>query len=564
MRKSSIAVLKRLLLKPSKFSELVEATGFAPATVSEALCELESYGLIEKKGAYALTKTPLSNSLKLIASRYELSALLEGKKLKLLLELLRPKSLIELSNLSLSEARLLVLLSELQSIGAVVEKNKKYMLSPELKEFFSELKKTIDARSVEEQAIILFSDGCKLKKASAGIRLKGTKTAFSLFPKYGIDYVRIYDYWFEPEKKLSAEEIFVHALLAGENKKERTISLLFFIKNKDRMSLSFIKKLAEHYGMLDVFLQALAYLDRKKQDKLFLPWNEFEELANLYNIDLKRYEKFELPLLENLLFQIGDSLHKPMDIYLIGGCNLALRNIKSATKDIDIIVKNKKDFERVREVLLKIRFVQKLSKDGNKPSGVFEKRGFPRVDCFTHTVMGYFSLTDVVRQRAELRKYNKLNVWLLSPEIIILFKSITEREGDFEDIVEIIRKEKIDWKFLLEELKRQQEKIEQLLCLDVLDTFELVEKNANIKIPIMKKLTNLCLEHAIYHLCKEKPASVAEIKAKIDFAEYAIRNMLRKLVKSGKLRKIEGKPLQFLAIAWKARCSNRNVIPVNI
>jgi len=45
-----------------------------------------------------------------------------------------------------------------------------------------------------------------------------------------------------------------------------------------------------------------------------------------------------------MAFRISSSTPSALRVYLIGGGNLALRGLKSATKDIDIVVPNRKQF----------------------------------------------------------------------------------------------------------------------------------------------------------------------------------------------------------------------------
>jgi len=508
---------------------------------------LENYGLIRKGKQITLSGTPLANSLKFLAGKYRLDALLEGRRLSLLLALVKPKGLVELSReLELSESRLLVLVGELMETGALRESEGKYYLNGEAAGFFQELKKVIDSKGIEANAVLLFSNGFKLKRAPLSAELRGSRTAFSLFPGFGVGYASVYSYWIEPAREVSAEEALVHALAAMDNKKELALCMVFFIKNRAAMSLAKIKELARRFGVLRLFLDCLAFIDkRESKPGLFLPRKEFESLAGLYGVNLKRYARHELGKLEELLYSIGGSLGGELDVFLIGGCNLALRKIKGATKDIDLIVREKSDFEELKGTLLKMGFKQVLATNGKTPSGIFEKENSPRIDCFTKTVMGFLSLTKPLANSAELKKYGKLNVWLLSPEAIVLFKSITERAGDLEDIIAVIKKEKIGWASFFRELEEQQENIEQLLCLNVLDSLELAEERAGIKLPVKKKIVSLCLEHTILFLCEEKALSVKEMRKKMDFPEYKIRNTLSRLLREKKIRRIEGKPVKF-------------------
>ena len=46
--------------------------------------------------------------------------------------------------------------------------------------------------------------------------------------------------------------------------------------------------------------------------------------------------------LNNLLLNAGLNIEQSIKIYMIGGCALSFKELKLATKDIDIIVRNQK------------------------------------------------------------------------------------------------------------------------------------------------------------------------------------------------------------------------------
>jgi hypothetical protein len=77
----------------------------------------------------------------------------------------------------------------------------------------------------------------------------------------------------------------------------------------------------------------------------------------------------------------------------------------------------------------------------------------------------------------------------------------------------------------------------------ILEHFEALEKRMNIKIPIIKKITNICLEKSILFLAK-KPITINEIKNKIGFSETPIRNKITKMQKDGTIIKTKDKPFK--------------------
>jgi hypothetical protein len=173
--------------------------------------------------------------------------------------------------------------------------------------------------------------------------------------------------------------------------------------------------------------------------------------------------------------------------------------------------------------------------------------GKPRVDILTKIVCNALTLSDSMIDQSTERKYEKLSVNFVKPEDIILFKAITEREGDLQDITSIIQKQEPNWNFFMKELNKQHENTDKIYCLDVLATIELLEEREKIHIPIKNQLLEFCLEKSILYLAK-KPVSVREIMQKIDFPETTIRNKITQLVKNKKINKINEKPFKVVIV----------------
>src|SRR3989338_10226025 len=49
--------------------------------------------------------------------------------------------------------------------------------------------------------------------------------------------------------------------------------------------------------------------------------------------------------LEELLEEIGAKIERQISVFMIGGCALSFKGLKESTKDIDIIVASKSDFD---------------------------------------------------------------------------------------------------------------------------------------------------------------------------------------------------------------------------
>ncbi|MFH1895731.1 MAG: hypothetical protein ABIJ74_04130 [archaeon] len=535
-------------------SQLAQTTGFALSSVSEGVKELEKKSMAKRENRkITLAQTQIAHEFLRLSAKYDPKKILKDTREKIVLELIEPKTKTELQkSMNISGVQLSRLLKELKGVGAVFKEGKKYALNETVKKFAQEAKKTQEIKETEPYAVVLFSNAHKLKRVPLNSPAKGVLTGFSRFAEHGVEYVITSDLLIEPEHKVSKEEILIHALLASENKKDTSMCLIFYEKNKNKMEFRKLIDLSKEFKITGLFLNCIAYLDKKepKGNEHFLPWNEFKAIAEEYDVRYTKKQKYGLQALESLFEGIGKNLEKPLKVFLIGGCNMALQGIKQATKDIDLIVKDNVDFESLNKTLAKMGFKPLADAEPAYkrmlPSQILVMEGKPRVDIFTRIVCNALALSDTMVDKSVERKYGNLSVNFVKPEDIILFKAITDREGDLQDITTIIQKQEPNWSFFLSELDRQHDNSERLYCLDVLTTLELLEERENIRAPIKNQLIDLCIEKSILYLAK-KPASVKEITQKIDFPETTIRNKITVLVKKKKLKKIGGKPFKVIS-----------------
>jgi hypothetical protein len=179
-----------------------------------------------------------------------------------------------------------------------------------------------------------------------------------------------------------------------------------------------------------------------------------------------------------------------------------------------------------------------------------ERKNSPRIDIFIKKVCGGLVLTKSMKERASLKiPYNNIKIHILSPEDIFLFKAFSSREGDLIDCERIILKTKINWNVILAEYIKQQKAREGFFGIVILDHLETLQKRSGMKIPVIKKLSGICLENAILHLTKTHK-TIREIRNEIDFREYEIRNAVERLVRQGKLKKIPGEDKSFLVLKF--------------
>ena len=203
----------------------------------------------------------------------------------------------------------------------------------------------------------------------------------------------------------------------------------------------------------------------------------------------------EVNQIKELFLEIDSKISNKVNVFVIGGGALMFHELKPSTKDIDFVVKTKKEYNKFYLTLKELGFKENaLTKGGQRfnISSVLEKEN-ARVDLFLEKVVGkmVYSKNMVGRSEKVFEGLN-LKVFIASIEDIFVFKSITDREGDMVDCEEII-KQKLNWKIVLEEIKSQTKTGEDvwITCINE-RLIEFEEKG--YKIPILKETEKLAEE----------------------------------------------------------------------
>ncbi len=107
--------------------------------------------------------------------------------------------------------------------------------------------------------------------------------------------------------------------------------------------------------------------------------------------------------IEALFSEINQHLNRMVRIYIIGGVVLLYHNLKPATKDIDLIIREKAEFTAFEHALAQVGFKSKI------PTGPYKKmnlgqilvRDDYRIEAFHKTVCKRFFLSESMRKRAK-------------------------------------------------------------------------------------------------------------------------------------------------------------------
>ena len=566
MEFSKIRALKLLGGGPSTIREMAAGMVLSYPRAAAIVRELVSEGYCEKAGRQvALASNVKAGLLRKLADRYELAALLGGSSERLILALSKAADAGEIQRKTgLAQSTVYQTLGRLMAIGAVRRRDDLYSLAdePDLRAFSELLAREREVMGAEPHAILIHSNDFRLKKVPAGKPARGSKTAFSLFTSHGVEYASPHDYYVEPEHEVLIEEVLVHALRLAEGKAEGTMCAVFYLKNVHKVDPAKVKSLAKKFGVLSLWVDLQNYVKRLPVHNVerFLPWSEFVEKAELYDI------RVSLPLEAEktaaALRGLGNRLGSEVHAYLFGGANMLLRGLKKATKDLDVVVESKGDFLRIKDALFDMGFEPLARKQFTPsdekldPSGIYVSKELPRFDLFTKVICNAIFLTEEMKARAKPMAFGKLVLHLLSLEDVFLLKSITEREGDLEDMATILRHSRdLRWGEILRTYFMEEEVIKKHFCSVMLDNVELMQQREGIAIPIHGQLLRHCIDVGILQALAYGAASVGEIRKMIDFPEYAIRNRVGKLVNERKISKRMKKGHLALALTDRGRAS---------
>ncbi len=198
--------------------------------------------------------------------------------------------------------------------------------------------------------------------------------------------------------------------------------------------------------------------------------------------------------IQDLCKEIDAAAKSPIQIYLIGGAMLLYHDLKIATKDIDVIVDTKQEFDALQKILYTLGFKNKILTNVYKRVNLDQQlvRDDFLIDIFQKTVCKQLSLSSRMKKRAQsIRELEHIELVLCSREDVFLLKTLTEREGDIQDCISLAQTG-IDWDVILEEIQEQiRETGEEVWITYVGERLSILQER-NVVIPIMNKIEALC------------------------------------------------------------------------
>jgi len=478
MNQTEIAILSRLLEGPSTPSGLAKGLGLTPGRISQVLKGLLADGWVEVQRVKKQKRVGLSGAEHVHAFR-ELVLLHPGVKFEQLLahgrfEVLSAligrspiiAEVVRLTGLSTPSVR--THLRALAAIGAVIRERRRYQINPgfrRLAEFLTAYWRTKNSRIVgtaSGRATILWQRGAEFiarMPISENPLPSWQPAGITALGDAGIMLVTEFaEYFFSPYIRANPWHTPAHLLLAHPDDARYFAYALLYVE-KTRLAEASFMEAARYYGAEDAVSALFKFRSTRSPVEGYPPpsWEEFVKLASDYGVKIAT--NFTASEIRMRLMEIGQHLKEPTAVYLIGGAAMALRGLKDATKDVDLVVPSSVQFERLSRTLLTLEYRPM----GGSPapalgaSAIFSNGGGFRLDIYCQRVLRGLALTKSMQKRAEkFADFDGLQVFLVSNEDIFLFKSVTERLRDLDDMASLARSG-LDWNAIYREAEEQSE-----------------------------------------------------------------------------------------------------------
>ncbi|MEK6850152.1 MAG: nucleotidyltransferase [Nanoarchaeota archaeon] len=162
----------------------------------------------------------------------------------------------------------------------------------------------------------------------------------------------------------------------------------------------------------------------------------------MYENKYKNPTQSNIEDLNDFLNLIAD-VNEPLELFAIGGTAMLLKNIKESTKDIDFLTTEK--YEKVKKILSLAGLKEESS---DKICNIWRLDRL-RIDFFYDGfIMGIPFPDDWKKLSEKIAEIGKIKLYILNWYDLIITKISRSEERDIEDIIEIIKSQKVDFNFL--------------------------------------------------------------------------------------------------------------------
>lgn len=572
MNTTAIKILKAVIGGVTSSKELQSRLGVSTSQVHAQIRELASRGFVDRTGSdISLQKNAKAQLIKKISQAVDIERILRGSNERVFCCLTCPSTVAEIvARTGLSHTSVSKAISDFKAVGiARMMNNSKPRQRIRLALTGSQdLASLANIMNIEQEARhaeveIIYQDAARvLKRCTKNQRTTGRPTAFSMFGEHGIAYDDPFDYYIAQDKPVDIHEITIHAVVVSyqaQNRMGLLMAIIFYLRNRRMLDTVRLRKIAQSYGVDGVWLDIESYVRHKKpvkNTKLFLPWSEFVEKAEIYEISLA---EFQVPAATGLLFdKIGMHSTRLLEVYLLGGENMRIKNLKAATKDCDVVVRNKADFDRFVDIMTSRIGFEKLADSEHTqddmrlcPGAILVHPDMPRVDVFTSRILNGAVLSDAMVQTANYLNYGNLRVGVLRSEYVFLLKAVAGREGDIDDM-EILAKNpskgqgefdqgRFAWEVVWDEIVWQDmaNPVTNLVG-SIFEQVSHLAEQRNVIVPILGRIRLRAVDREIKRILRGGRMPLRDVVSFLvgsDTDARLIRNRIESLVRQGKVTK---------------------------
>lgn len=255
--------------------------------------------------------------------------------------------------------------------------------------------------------------------------------------------------------------------------------------------------------------------------------------------------RFDRDYIESEFQRLAGGFAEPLSVYLIGGGAMALRDLKGATKDIDLVVAGGEAYGQLWDGLMEVGYaeVQSLGPEYRElgATSCVENDDGCRIDIFNQQVANKLILTNGMRDRSEpYFETEQLDIQLVSVEDIFLFKMIAGREEDVEDLNMLVQAG-LEYVVIEAELEAQIDVLgEDQFTTYAYEALTELNDRYGVTTPIEERLEALSNRYydglEVLHAL-DGPMTIAELAAVIDAAHEEIQQRVSYLVDFERVRR---------------------------
>lgn len=258
---------------------------------------------------------------------------------------------------------------------------------------------------------------------------------------------------------------------------------------------------------------------------------------------------YGIEALQEQIREVDASLSQPVTAFLIGGGAMSFAGLKAATKDIDIVVEGPTPFNLLTQALKKVGYsaVTDLPEAyvSLGAAAYLDQDDAPRWDIYVRQVCNRLLLSPGMIERSIPvgLGMDKLELRRVDPADVFIFKSITDREADQDDMEDIFA-QGLAWQTVLEEMQWQTANSDRAWSATFHATLREFSKGGR-SVPILEELSELVetdvgQAHVLQLVDDGTNEKAAIMDAISEDAEW-VEAIIDRLVQTGRLTEESGR-----------------------